>query len=167
MSSTVVNLSLSTIRDELHASIDSVQGIISGYLLSLALALSLNVPSPRRRNSSRVHPFDFSGFVLLSPVAGRGPIRARRQPGGRWRPLNLGSLHFRAPRAARPCDDCEQHRSTTGWANRHNNCCDCAIDFDKPRSSVSRASVHSGVCRVDCAPVDPALGGRTTPDPMT
>jgi MFS family permease len=37
-----VNLSLSTIRDELHASIDSVQWIISGYLLSLALALPLN-----------------------------------------------------------------------------------------------------------------------------
>lgn len=40
--STVVNVSLSTIRQDLHASIAAAQWIISGYLLALALMLPLN-----------------------------------------------------------------------------------------------------------------------------
>src|SRR6201999_1250287 len=39
MDSTVVNVSLSAIRDELHASTESAQWIVSGYLLALALVL--------------------------------------------------------------------------------------------------------------------------------
>jgi MFS family permease len=42
MDSTVVNVSLSTIRQDLHASIATAQWIISGYLLALALMLPLN-----------------------------------------------------------------------------------------------------------------------------
>src|ERR1700677_2336806 len=42
LDSTVVNVSLSTIREELHSSIESAQWIISGYLLALALMLPLN-----------------------------------------------------------------------------------------------------------------------------
>jgi MFS family permease len=40
--STVVNVSLSTIGHDLHASLDSVQWIISGYLMALALTMPLN-----------------------------------------------------------------------------------------------------------------------------
>jgi hypothetical protein len=42
MDSTVVNVSLSTIRGELHASIAAAQWILSGYLLALALMLPVN-----------------------------------------------------------------------------------------------------------------------------
>ena len=42
MDSTVVNVSLSTIGQDLHASIAAAQWIISGYLLALALMLPLN-----------------------------------------------------------------------------------------------------------------------------
>ena len=42
MDSTIVNVSLSFIKQELHSSIESAQWIISGYLLALALMLPLN-----------------------------------------------------------------------------------------------------------------------------
>jgi MFS family permease len=42
MDSTVVNVSLSSIREDLHASIAATHWIISGYLLALALMLPLN-----------------------------------------------------------------------------------------------------------------------------
>jgi MFS family permease len=70
MSSTVVNLSLSTIRDELHAPIDSVQWIISGYLLSLALALPLNAWLVGRLGARRLYIWCFSGFTLTSLLCG-------------------------------------------------------------------------------------------------
>ena len=70
MSSTVVNLSLSTILDELHASIDSLQWIISGYLLSLALALPLNAWLVGRLGARRLYIWCFSGFTLASLLCG-------------------------------------------------------------------------------------------------
>src|SRR5579864_6945739 len=42
LDSTVVNVSLSSIGRDLHASVDSVQWIVSGYLLGLALTLPLH-----------------------------------------------------------------------------------------------------------------------------
>jgi len=42
LDATVVNVSLSTMRQELHASMDAVQWIISGYLLALALTVPLD-----------------------------------------------------------------------------------------------------------------------------
>ena len=41
LDATVVNVALSTIREDLHASIESVQWTVSGYLLALALMLAL------------------------------------------------------------------------------------------------------------------------------
>jgi len=63
MNSTVVNLSLSTIRQELHASIDSVQWIISGYLLALALTLPLNAWFVDRLSAKRLYLGCFSVFT--------------------------------------------------------------------------------------------------------
>jgi MFS family permease len=40
--STVVNVSLSAIRDDLHSSTEVAQWIVSGYLIALALMLPLN-----------------------------------------------------------------------------------------------------------------------------
>jgi EmrB/QacA subfamily drug resistance transporter len=70
MDSTVVNVSLSTIRQDLHASIDSVQWIISGYLLALALTLPLNAWLVGRVGAKRLYLGCFSAFTLASVLCG-------------------------------------------------------------------------------------------------
>ncbi len=70
MDSTVVNVSLSTIRQELHSSIDSVQWIISGYLLALALMLPLNAWLVDRLGVKRLYLWCFSAFTLASLLCG-------------------------------------------------------------------------------------------------
>jgi EmrB/QacA subfamily drug resistance transporter len=70
MDSTVVNVSLSAIRQDLHASIDSVQWIISGYLLALALTLPLNAWLVDRVGAKRLYLGCFSAFTLASVLCG-------------------------------------------------------------------------------------------------
>jgi len=70
MDSTVVNVSLSAIQQELHASIDSVQWIISGYLLALALMLPLNAWLVDRLGAKRLYLACFSAFTLASLLCG-------------------------------------------------------------------------------------------------
>jgi EmrB/QacA subfamily drug resistance transporter len=70
MDSTVVNVSLSTIRQELHSSIDSAQWIISGYLLALALMLPLNAWLVERLGAKRLYVACFSAFTLASLLCG-------------------------------------------------------------------------------------------------
>src|ERR1700677_2336176 len=64
--STVVNFSLSTIRTDLHSSIDSAQWIISGYLLALALMLPLNGWLVDRLGAKRLYLGCFSALTLAS-----------------------------------------------------------------------------------------------------
>jgi EmrB/QacA subfamily drug resistance transporter len=70
MDSTVVNVSLSTIRQELHSSIESAQWIISGYLLALALMLPLNGWLVDRLGAKRLYLGCFSAFTLASLLCG-------------------------------------------------------------------------------------------------
>ncbi len=42
LDSTIVNVALSSIRDDLHAPLATAQWTLSGYLLALALALPMN-----------------------------------------------------------------------------------------------------------------------------
>ena len=70
MDSTVVNVSLSTIRKELHSSITSAQWIISGYLLALALMLPLNGWLVDRVGAKRLYLGCFSAFTLASLLCG-------------------------------------------------------------------------------------------------
>jgi len=70
MDSTVVNFSLATIRDQLHATIQSAQWIISGYLLALALMLPLNAWCVARLGAKRLYLLCFSAFTLSSLVCG-------------------------------------------------------------------------------------------------
>ena len=70
MDSTVVNVSLAVIRQELHASIATSQWIISGYLLSLALALPLNAWLVDRLGARRLYIWCFSAFILASLLCG-------------------------------------------------------------------------------------------------
>ena len=70
MDSTVVNVSLSTIRQDLHTSITLVQWIISGYLLALALMLPLNAWIVDRLGAKRLYLWCFSAFTLASLLCG-------------------------------------------------------------------------------------------------
>jgi predicted MFS family arabinose efflux permease len=70
MDSTVVNVSLSTIRQDLDASIAAAQWIISGYLLALALMLPLNGWLVDKLGAKRLYLVCFSAFTLTSVLCG-------------------------------------------------------------------------------------------------
>jgi len=70
LDSTVVNVSLSVIRQELHSSIATAQWIISGYLLALALMLPLNGWLVDRLGAKRLYLGCFSVFTLASLLCG-------------------------------------------------------------------------------------------------
>lgn len=68
--STVVNVSLASIGQELHASIDLVQWVVSGYLLALALTLPLHAWLVHRLGAKRLYLWCFSAFTLASLLCG-------------------------------------------------------------------------------------------------
>ena len=70
LDSTVVNVSLSSISQDLHASIHSVQWIVAGYLLALALTLPLNAWLVDRLGAKRLYLVCFSAFTLASLLCG-------------------------------------------------------------------------------------------------
>lgn len=70
LDSKVVNVSLSAIRQDLGASIDTVQWVVSGYLLALALALPLNGWLVDRLGAKRLYLACFAGFTLASLLCG-------------------------------------------------------------------------------------------------
>lgn len=70
MDSTVVNVSLSTIQNDLHCTLSVVQWIISGYLLAQALMLPLNGWIVERLGAKRLYLVCFSAFTLASMLCG-------------------------------------------------------------------------------------------------
>lgn len=70
LDSTVVNVSLPAIRQDLHASIGAVQWVVSGYLLALALVLPLNAWLVDRLGAKRLYIACFTGFTLASLACG-------------------------------------------------------------------------------------------------
>lgn len=70
LDSTVVNVSLSTIQENLHCTLSVVQWIISGYLLSQALMLPLNAWVVDRLGAKRLYLLSFSAFTLASVLCG-------------------------------------------------------------------------------------------------
>lgn len=70
MDSTIVNVSLSSIRESLHATIASAQWIISGYLLALALTLPLNGWLVDRLGAKRLYLWCFFLFTVTSAFCG-------------------------------------------------------------------------------------------------
>jgi EmrB/QacA subfamily drug resistance transporter len=70
MDSTVVNVSLSAIRDDLHSSTDSAQWIVSAYLLALALMLPLNGWLVDRIGAKRLYLACFTLFTVASMGCG-------------------------------------------------------------------------------------------------
>ncbi len=73
MDSTVVNVSLSTIRDELHSTLAGAQWVVSGYLLALAVVLPLNGWLVDRIGAKRLYVICFSAFTLASALCGLAP----------------------------------------------------------------------------------------------
>jgi len=70
MDSTVVNVSLSTIGQELHASLPAAQWIMSAYLLALALMLPVTGWLVDRLGAKRLYLASFSAFTLASLLCG-------------------------------------------------------------------------------------------------
>jgi EmrB/QacA subfamily drug resistance transporter len=70
MDSTVVNVSLAAIRDDLHSSTESAQWIVSGYLLALALMLPLNGWLVDRIGAKRLYIGCFTLFTAASMACG-------------------------------------------------------------------------------------------------
>ncbi len=70
LDSTVVNVSLSAIKESLHSTITSAQWVVSGYLLALALTLPLNGWMVDRVGAKRLYLICFSAFSLASLLCG-------------------------------------------------------------------------------------------------
>ncbi|WP_347557709.1 DHA2 family efflux MFS transporter permease subunit [Robbsia sp. KACC 23696] len=70
MDSTLVNVSLSTIGQTLHASIATAQWVVSAYLLAMALMLPLNGWLVDRVGAKRVYLFCFGAFTVASVICG-------------------------------------------------------------------------------------------------
>lgn len=70
MDTTIVNVSLSSIKDSLHSSISLSQWIITGYLLALALMLPLNAWLVDFLGSKRLYLLCFFSFTTASGLCG-------------------------------------------------------------------------------------------------
>lgn len=70
LDSTVVNVSLSTLSSELHASIGSIQWVVSGYLFALALMLPLSGWLVDRVGAKRIYIVCFAAFTAASMLCG-------------------------------------------------------------------------------------------------
>jgi EmrB/QacA subfamily drug resistance transporter len=70
LSTTMVNVSLSNLGAELHASLSAIQWVTSGYLLALALMLPLNGWLVERIGAKALYLWCFSAFTLSSALCG-------------------------------------------------------------------------------------------------
>src|ERR1700689_1035394 len=70
LSTTMVNVSLSSLGTELHASLSTIQWVSSGYLLALALILPLNGWLVERIGAKALYLWCFSAFTLCSALCG-------------------------------------------------------------------------------------------------
>src|SRR5580693_6295895 len=70
LSTTMVNVSLSSLGTELHASLSAIQWVTSGYLLALALMLPLSGWLVERIGAKALYLWCFSAFTLSSVLCG-------------------------------------------------------------------------------------------------
>src|ERR1700739_3881954 len=68
LDATVVNVSLSSLAEELHSTLRVIQWVTSGYLLALALMVPLNAWLVERIGSKRLYLVCFTGFTLSSAL---------------------------------------------------------------------------------------------------
>lgn len=67
---TVVNVSLSTLANDLHTNLNTIQWVTSGYLLALALTLPLNGWVVDRIGAKAVYIWCFTAFTISSALCG-------------------------------------------------------------------------------------------------
>ena len=70
LDTTVVNVSLPTLAVELHSSLSTIQWVMSGYLLALALMLPLNGWLVDRIGAKRLYLWCFATFTVSSALCG-------------------------------------------------------------------------------------------------
>jgi len=70
LDATIVNVSLSSLAAELHASFSTIQWVTSGYLLALTLVLPLNGWLVGRLGAKALYLWCFSAFTLSSALCG-------------------------------------------------------------------------------------------------
>jgi MFS family permease len=70
LDATVVNVSLSSLAEDLHSSFSAIQWVSSGYLLALALMLPLNGWLVERIGAKVLYLWCFSAFTLFSALCG-------------------------------------------------------------------------------------------------
>jgi EmrB/QacA subfamily drug resistance transporter len=70
LDATVVNVSLPTLAVELHSTLSTIQWIMSGYLLALALMLPMNGWLVDRIGAKRLYLWCFTTFTLSSALCG-------------------------------------------------------------------------------------------------
>ncbi len=70
LDTTIVNVALDTLSRELHATIDSVQWVATGYLLSLAAVIPVTGWAARRFGAKRVYLTSLILFTLGSALCG-------------------------------------------------------------------------------------------------
>jgi EmrB/QacA subfamily drug resistance transporter len=70
LSTTMANVSLSTLGAELHASLSAIQWVTSGYLLALAMMVPLNGCLVERIGAKALYLWCFAAFTLSSTLCG-------------------------------------------------------------------------------------------------
>ncbi|RQR55984.1 MFS transporter [Burkholderia sp. Bp9140] len=70
LDATIVNVSLSSLATDLHASLSTIQWVTSGYLLALTLVLPLNGWLVDRIGAKALYLWSLSGFTLTSALCG-------------------------------------------------------------------------------------------------
>ncbi len=71
--SNVVNVALPAIATQLHASLDTAQWVISGYLLALAAGLAASAYLAKRFGTRRMYLASLAGFTLASALCAFAP----------------------------------------------------------------------------------------------
>lgn len=69
----IVNVAVADIARELHASLDRVQWVVSGYLLALAAGLAASAFLARRFGTLRVYTASLIGFIIASALCAAAP----------------------------------------------------------------------------------------------
>ena len=73
LDSSIVNVAVPDIAHELAAGLDTVQWVVSGYLLALAVGLALTAYASRRFGTMRVYTVSMILFVAVSAVCAIAP----------------------------------------------------------------------------------------------
>lgn len=73
LDSSIVNVAVPDIAAELHATVDQVQWVVSGYLLALAVSLAATAYLARRYGTLRVYAISMVAFVAASAACALAP----------------------------------------------------------------------------------------------